>query len=399
MSIILAYLDYKSADIALREKVSFTETKTREVISDIKKNYNISGVILLSTCNRTELYISYHDVEKISPAEILCKQVGLKDEKAIALFNIKHDEEAILHLMEVACGLQSMVLCEDQIITQIKNAALIAREEKTSDSVLETLFRFSATAAKKAKTQVKIKAVPNSAAERAIDFLADKYDLKYKKVLVIGNGETGRLCCKRLKALGSEVTITLRKYKHGETIVPYGCSTISYDERAEYLSKVEVVVSATSSPHYTINYEMLEKLELKPRYFMDLALPRDIEPSIANIEGLQCYNIDDIYEDSTKINEEEILKIKEIIKDYHLQFKKWNTIHRGAKSINNIKKLTFQKVSSSLNSIDILSNDGKLIEQSVNKTVDLLIYSLKDELSYEILCVLQDKLSSSLRNK
>jgi len=399
LSIIMAYLDYKSANIDLREKVSFTATKTREVLGDLKKNYNVSGVILLSTCNRTELYISNPNVEKINPAEILCKQAGLTDEKDIALFSIKYDKEAILHLMEVACGLQSMVLCEDQIITQVKNAALIAREEKASDSVLETLFRLSATAAKKAKTQVKVKAVPNSAAESAIDFLANKCDLKNKKVLVIGNGETGRLCCKRLKALGAEVTITLRKYKHGETIVPYGCSTISYDERAEYLSKAEVVVSATSSPHYTITNDMLGGLGSKPRYFMDLALPRDIDPSISHIEGIQCYNIDDICEDSTIINAEEICKIKEIINEYHLQFKKWNNIHKGAKSINSIKKLTFQKVSNSLNSIDILSKDGKLIEQSVNKTVDILIYSLKDELSYEILCGLQDKLRSSIRNK
>lgn len=328
MSIVLAYLDYKSADIALREKVSFTEAKTREVIRDIRQNNDISGVVLLSTCNRTEIYISSHNMEKINPAEILCIPAGITDKETVASFKIKYNEEAIMHLMEVACGLQSMVMGEDQIITQVKNAALIAREERTSDPVLETVFRLSATAAKKVKTQVKIRLVPSSAAESAIDFLGDRYDLKDKNVLVIGNGEIGRLCCRKLIASGACVTITLRKYKHGETAVPYGCNTVPYDERAHFLSRADAVVSATSSPHYTITYDMVEKLQKKPVYFVDLALPRDIEPRLADMDAIKCWNLDDICGDTTKINEAEILKIKEIINDYCTKFEEWYTIHR-----------------------------------------------------------------------
>ena len=399
MSIILAYLDYKLANIELREKVSFTATKVREIVRDIKKNNNISGVVLLSTCNRTELYISSPNAEKINPAELLCKQAGLLDERAISLFNISYDTEVILHLMEVACGLQSMVLCEDQIITQVKNAALIAREEKSSDSVLETLFRLSTTAAKKAKTQVKIKAVPNSVAESAIDFLASKNNLKNKKVLVVGNGETGRLCCKKLKELGADVTITLRNYTHGETIVPCGCSTIAYDDRALILPNIDVVVSATSSPHYTITYDILDKLQNKPGYFMDLALPRDIEPRVSEFAGVECYNLDDVCGDYKGVNADEIQEIKAIINNYYVQFEKWNTFHRGTKLIKSIKQSTFQKVSDSLDMPEISNEDGKLIEQTVNKTVDILIYSLKDELSYDMLCELQNKVNTLLRRR
>jgi len=399
LSIILAYLDYKSANIDIREKFSFTANRVKEILREIKKDSCVFGAVLLSTCNRTELYISSTEIDKIKPAEVLCKQAGLNDEKVIALFNIKHDGDAITHLMEVACGLQSMVLCEDQIITQVKNAASIAREEKTSDSVLETLFRLSTTAAKKAKTQVRIKAVPTSVAESAIDFLQNKCNLVNKKVLVIGNGETGRLCCKRLKVLGADVTITLRKYKHGETIVPYGCSTIAYDDRTEILSNVEVVVSATSSPHYTITYDMLDKLENKPAYFMDIALPRDIEPRIAEFGEIECYNLDDVCGDYSEINAGEICEIREIINSYYIQFEKWNTFHKGAKLIKSIKESTFRKVSSSLDLSEISYEDAELIEQTVNKTVDILMYSLKDELSYEVLCQLEDKMSLVLRRR
>lgn len=399
MSIILAYIDHKSANIDLREKLSFTSTRVREVVRDIKKNNNISGIVLLSTCNRTELYISSSSVDKINPAEILCAYANLKDPSTLALFNVKYDSEAILHLMEVACGLQSMVLCEDQIITQVKNAALIAREEKTSDAVLETLFRLSTTAAKKAKTQVKIKAVPNSAAESAIDFLGKKYDLKGKKVLIIGNGETGRICCNRLKASGAEVIITLRKYKHGETIVPYGCSTIAYDDRVQILSQVDIVVSATSSPHYTVVYDMVSKLDKKPTCFLDLALPRDIDPLISQVAGVQAYNLDDACGGYDEINSQQISEIREIINNYYLEFEKWNTFHRGAKLIKGIKKATYYKVSDSLDFTDISNEEGELIEQTVNRTVDILIYSLKDELSYETLSQLQDKLNLVYRRR
>ena len=334
MSIVAAYLDYKSAAIEIREIFSFTSGRIREILRNIKKESGISGAVLLSTCNRTELYISSRNADKINPAQILCQQAGIANENLLLpLFNIKHGNEAILHLMEVACGLQSMVLCEDQIITQVNEAILTAREEKVSDSELETLFRLGVTAAKKAKTQVKIKAVPRSAAENAIAELSKQYSLKDKKVLVIGNGEIGRLCCEKLIELGSRVTITLRTYKHGNTIVPHGCSTIPYDERAEFMSKVDVVISATASPHFTITYDMVKRLSKKPGLFVDLALPRDIEPRVSEIKETCFYNLDMFSIDYTEFNLKEINEIKEIINHYNLQYEKWNSFHTTGKSL------------------------------------------------------------------
>ncbi len=333
MSIIAAYLDYKSAAIDVREKFSFTAGKIREILRNIKEDPCISGAVLLSTCNRTELYISAGEAGSINPAKILCRQAGMDktDESLmLPLFNIKHDTEAILHLMEVACGLQSMVLGEDQIITQVKNAVLTAREEKAADAELETIFRLGITAAKKAKTQVKIKAVPSSAAENAIADLSEKYNMSDKKVLVIGNGEIGRLCCKKLVELGARVTITLRTYRHGETIVPAGCSTIPYDGRAEFMLNTDIVISATASPHFTITYDMVKKLGRKPELFVDLALPRDIEPAVSEIPEILCYNLDMFSTDYTQLNLKEINEIKEIINHYKLQYEKWSSFHTQA---------------------------------------------------------------------
>ncbi|MDF2984647.1 MAG: glutamyl-tRNA reductase [Eubacterium sp.] len=328
MSISLVYLDYKSADIAVREKFSFTSSRIREILWNIRRNEEISGCVLLSTCNRTELYISGPEIIDEKLCELLCRQAGVNDEKISGLLNIKRDKEAMLHLMEVACGLQSMVLYEDQILAQVKNAAETAREEGAADSMLETLFRLGITAAKKAKTQVKIRAVPNSAADKAITVLSERYRFAGRKALVIGNGEIGRACCKRLMELGVQVTVTLRSYRHGEVVVPEGCNTIQYAEREQFLEKADVVISATASPHFTITCDMVKKLEKQPGLFVDLALPRDIEPGVGDLPGISCYNLDMFYTDYSGINRNEINEIKEIIDHYMLQYEKWSSFHK-----------------------------------------------------------------------
>ncbi|ACL75630.1 Tetrapyrrole biosynthesis, glutamyl-tRNA reductase-like protein [Ruminiclostridium cellulolyticum H10] len=331
MTIISASLDYKSAAIDVREKFSYTSTKIREILKNIKAVDGVSGAVLLCTCNRTEVYISGENIENLNPAMFLCRMSGFIDHKLLMpLFSIRCDSESIFHLMEVACGLQSMVLFEEQIITQVKHAAAIAREEKTIDSTLETLFRLSITAAKKAKTEVKVKAVPTSAAESAVSELSKKYCFTHKKVLVIGNGEIGRLCCKKLLELGADLTITLRKYKHGEIIVPVGCNTISYDEREGFLSCADVVISATTSPHFTITRDMVEKHQRKPEFFIDLALPRDIEPEISKIEGVESYNLDRFCTDFSVLNHKEVRKIREVIYGFILQFEKWENYRKEA---------------------------------------------------------------------
>lgn len=340
MNIGLAYLDHKSASIGIREKFSYTSSKIREMLREIKSRPDVSGVVILATCNRTELYVSGGDDCKINPLEILNPYIDKRNQSELSFFKVKYNEEAVLHLMEVACGLQSMVLCEDQIITQVKNAALLAREEKAADAVLETIFRLAGTAAKKAKTEVSIKAVPSSAAESAVAFLAKNCDLSLRKVLVIGNGATGRLCCNKLVELGAEVTVTLRQYKHGAVIIPNSCNTIKYDERMTFFSKADIVISATASPHYTVTFEMLDRLVTKPVYLLDLALPRDIEPRVSEIQGIACYNLDDFCEDYAQFNINEINEIKRIINKFYIQFEKWSSFRKRINSEELIKSAT-----------------------------------------------------------
>ncbi|NCB63010.1 MAG: glutamyl-tRNA reductase, partial [Clostridia bacterium] len=233
MRLIMSGLDYNLAPISLREPLSFTRTQAGEVLRRIQReNDGVSGCVLISTCNRTELYLTTEFDAELRPDELLCRAVHLDYEPFADAFVTRRGGEAARHLMEVAGGLKSLIWGEDQIVTQVKAAILLAREMRTADPVLETLFRNAVSAGKEMKTRVRLRGVSTSAAARAVNVLKDRAgDLSGLRVLVIGNGEMGRLAAKLLRDEGCEVSVTLRTYRHGETIVPPGCGVVPYDDR------------------------------------------------------------------------------------------------------------------------------------------------------------------------
>lgn len=381
-------VDHKSADIEAREKFSFTTSGVKDALINIKSNPVIEGAVLICTCNRTELYLSCKEEVAIDAVEILCREAGVNPLDMPQVFRVKRNDEAIDHLMEVACGLRSMILCEDQIITQVKNAAAIAREVKTIDALLETLFRLAVTSAKKAKTTIRVKAVPTSVAEKAVCMLEERFGLRGREVLVIGNGEMGRICAEKLVEKGANVTITLRSYKYNITVIPSGCDTIAYDKRDEFLNKVEMVISATASPHYTITKEMIEGRESELK-LVDLAMPRDIDPAIKNTDIIQCFNIDNLAEAEELNNNEAIEQIRGIIKEYKEEYYRWLKNRLCQNQIREIKKVVAQRVSGGLDIDYSNENYGDIVEKAIYKTVDICIRSMNQELTPEVLSAIE----------
>lgn len=386
-------IDHHSAELRLREALSFTETQVREELSRLKKA-GVEEAVLLSTCNRTELYL--YGEEDSEPGALLCADRQVDIDFYSDLFQRYEGEAAVHHLMEVACGLRSQILCEDQIITQVKTAAAVAREEKASGPVLETLFRMAVTAAKKAKTEVQVRAVPRSSAAQAVELLRSVCgELRDKKALVIGNGEIGRLCAGLLRDAGCAVTVTLRTYRHGETVVPFGCRTVDYKERVEEIGRSDFVVSATTSPHFTVTKAMVEGLARVPAIFVDLAVPRDIEPEVGAIPRVSCYNIDDIGSDG----DDEILgslqKIGAVIEKYEGQFRQWLEIHGSAEEIQSVKHRLVEKVKNALiykEEVSLSEDPVTLIELAVEKAVDSLIFAAKDEISGDFIRLMDEAL-------
>lgn len=258
-------LDWRKAPIGLREALSFTRSRVVELDRLLRAAEGVEGCVLLSTCNRTELYLSCASGAEPEPGALLCAAAGLPYAPFAGAFVTCTGEEAARHLMEVAGGLRSQIWGEDQILTQVKGAAAAAREAGTADGVLEILFRNAAAAGKEIKTKVPLTGVPRSAAQSAVERLArDAGGLEGKRALVIGNGEMGRLSAALLHRLGCAVTVTLRTYRHGETVVPAGCAVAPYEERYAAMKGVDLLLSATTSPHYTISARELAAVEDHP---------------------------------------------------------------------------------------------------------------------------------------
>lgn len=295
MSIFMLGIDHNMAPVDIRALFAFTRKNTGEALLKLKKEPGICGCIILSTCNRLELWVSTEENEKPELYQWLCRLKGIEGEEYRKYFISRENEEAVEHLFYLTSGLKSQILGEDQILTQVKDALSFAREEFTTDSVLEVLFRMAVTAGKKIKTEVPFSHGNPSVIHQAIRFLEEGgYHVRNKVCMVIGNGEMGKMAAQTLREAGADVTVTIRQYRSGVVNIPVGCSRINYGERMDYLPECDLVVSATASPNCTLTKEQIEGLDLKKQIiFIDLAVPRDMEPGIGEIEGAELYTIDD----------------------------------------------------------------------------------------------------------
>lgn len=388
MNIIMSGLEHSLAPISLRERLSFTRQQTAETMIKIQSFPLISGCVLVSTCNRTELYLSC--AETVDPGELLCRTAGAEYAPYQDVFVTRSGKEAAEHLMQVAAGLRSRIFGEDQILSQIKKAIALAREAKTADSVLETLFRSAISAGKEVRTKVRLTPIPASAAGMAVKLLQEKLgELKGKKALVIGNGEMGRLSASLLRQAECQVTVTLRTYRHGETIVPPGCGVIPYEERFRCMVDRDILISATASPHYTVTAEQIAEISSPPSVMIDLAIPRDIQPEVGLLPGISLYNIDDLGNDLE--NRTIPQEVTDILRAQMENFYRWLNFRDCMPSMESLKQAIVNRLLTSKELQEGLT-EAEIIELSVDKTVDLLVTGLAERITSENLMKCESKI-------
>ena len=382
MVILMSGLDYSQAPIELREQLSFTRAQVGALVGRIRaQNLRILGCALISTCNRTELYLSCAPESDLKPDEILCGAVGLEYAPFAGAFVTRRGSAAARHLMEVAGGLKSQIWGEDQIISQVKAAIGIAREQGAADPVLETLFRNAVAAGKEIKTKVRLTGVATSAAARAVDVLRrDMGKLDGQRARVIGNGEMGRLSASLLREAGCSVTVTLRTYRHGETVVPAGCGVVPYDDRFSAMEGMDLVLSATTSPHYTVTAEQMSMLKRRPSWVVDLSMPRDVDAGVGAIPGITLYNVDTL---GAEQHRGEIpVEVLDILDDYMGRFYEWHNYRKCLPAIENLKEAITERVLTYPELEDGLEQE-ELVELTVSKAVDLLTGGLKEHFTPE----------------
>lgn len=398
MSIYMIGIDHNRASVDIRALFSFTKKAAGEAMAALKGSDGINGCVILSTCNRMEVWVSARQDQGGGARglyERLCAYKGVDGGPYREYFVSRQDKEAVEHLFYLTSGLKSQILGEDQILTQVKDALALAREAFSTDGVLEVLFRMAVTAGKRIKTEVVFHRSDPSVIHQAIRVLGQRgFMVEGKRCMVIGNGEMGKMAAQTLAENGADVTVTIRQYRSGIVNIPQGCRRIDYGRRMELLPACDLVVSATASPNLTLRQELFSEVELtRPLILIDLAVPRDIEPELGDWEGITLYDMDSFREsEASPEREESFLQAEAIVREQMEEFYQWL---EGRDVIPRIQKIQTEAVHDlDLRIHKILQKTpmeeadrqklSQAIEKAAGKVVSKMIFGLRDDLDKEV---------------
>ena len=384
MNIGVVGVNHNLAPINVREAVSFTDTKKIEAIN-ILLDRDIDEIVILSTCNRSEIYISGENIQqKVDEVANFYKDYfGVKDIEQY-LFK-KINLEAIQHLFDVTAGLDSLVVGEDQILGQVKDAHEFCMKLGATKKVFNKLFRDAVTTSKEIKTITKISQQPLSISYIGVKLLKEKMGtLEGKNALIVGLGKMNLLTLNHLEEENVKniyiANRNIEKTKEIENkfdnIIP-----IEYSDRHKIIQEksIDIVISATSSPHLVIKYDDMPKLN-KKIYIMDIALPRDIDTKLKELDYVELYDIDDLKEihDKNDIKRNELAqKAQEIIKIKIDEFTEWldlTFIDPTIQSLNSkcieIKEDTLEYI---FRKIDLNQREQKIIDKMLGSALKRVI--------------------------
>lgn len=391
MGIQMTGIDHSMAGIDIRTIFSFTKKNMAEAFERLKEISGIEGCVILSTCNRMELWLSTDDTFEGSIYEILCGLKGVAPDAYREYFTYREEWEAVHHLFRLAGGLESRILGEDQILTQVGDALSFAREHYAADHVLETLFRQAVTAAKKVKTGVVLSSSDQSVVHTAIETLKrEGMEFAGKKCMVIGNGVMGKLAATQLRSQGADVTVTVRQYRSGVVEIPEHCQRIDYGKRMELFGSCDYVVSATVSPNYTLTREQVEQCISGPVTLIDLAVPRDIDTEVRNIPGVRLYDIDCFREEARSEEQKQaIRRAEECLQEQMEDFFSWYECVDVIPKIQKIKEKAATdlelRLTKKLRELPLQDTQReqlkKDIEAAAVRTVNKMLFGLRDGVS------------------
>ena len=293
-------LNHNTAPLIIRERLAFSNKETLDALNEINAIESVNEVVILSTCNRSELYLNSDEKGLAQVKAWLIKYKDISEETAAHLF-IKSGEEAINHISRVACGLDSMILGEPQILGQLKEAFRTAQESGTIKDILNPLFAHVFSVAKKIRTNTEIGKSPVSVAYAAVT-LANQFFSGFKQhtALLIGAGMSIELTAKHLKTRGiGRLFIANRDFEKAQKLAKkFNGYAIDLNDIDGILEAADILISATSSQKYLITKLQISKAikarKRRPIFAVDIAVPRDMEPTIADLEDIYIYTIDDL---------------------------------------------------------------------------------------------------------
>jgi glutamyl-tRNA reductase len=343
-------LNHKTAPVAIRESASFAEEDAAAFIRQLCRSTVVEEAVVLSTCNRTEIYFQAPAADHVTLSRDVIKAVRTykKIEDEIAdYFYMYHDLHAVEHLFSVAAGLNSLVLGENQVLGQVKEAYRISATRGCTGTVLNRLFHKSFEAGKRVRAETAMNEGASSVSSAAVELAARSFGtIEGCSVLLIGAGETGELVLQSLADRGStSICVTNRTHERACMLAEkYQTTFCDYDAFREQLPLCDIVVVSTGAKDPIIKKdeieEIVEKRNGKTLFLIDLSVPRNVEEGVGKLENVIVYNIDDLEEvvaDNYGNRRSEIEKARAVIEEIRDEFMNWVTTLNLSPTIEQLK--------------------------------------------------------------
>lgn len=363
MPIIGAGLSHKTAPVEIREKLAISEDKLPEALQQLLSKPVISEAVMLSTCNRTEVYavVTDNDSGKEDIVTFFSSYHGIDRKIFDEALYFYSEEKIVHHLFRVAASLDSMVLGEAQILGQVKQAYLLAYENGATDIILNRLFRHAIECGKRVRSDTAIGEAPVSISYAAVQLAKTVFEsLENRPVMVIGAGKISELTVKHLVSHGANpVFVTNRTFSRAKDLASkFSGVAVPYEDRFKKMVNADIVISSTGAPSYVIEKEEVQNLmklrRYRPMFFIDIAVPRDIDPKAGDISNVFLYDIDDlktVVDESLQERKKEAEKAEVIVRQEVGEFLEWlgslevvPTIKELRDYVEKVKELELKKV-------------------------------------------------------
>ena len=396
MNLLLIGLNHKTAPVEIREQLAFTPTMRRSALTHFDATHKqahleeVKEGIILSTCNRLEIYALVGDAQAAQRGIItfLSRSCNVSSGVFSDYLYVYHNKQAVRHLMQVASGLDSMILGEPQILGQITEAYEAALSQRSAGTVLSALFRAAIHTGKRARTETAIGINPASISSVAAK-LAGRLlgDLSQRQVLLVGVGEMGAIAARALIKRGvSNIVVANRTFKHAEELAKaWGGQAINFQKMPQALAAADIVISSTGAPHTILNRTLLEPAMTtrlnRPLFLIDIAVPRDVDPNVAHIPNVHLHDIDDLQgqaKDNLRERQAEIPRAEKIVDEEVAQFVEWfsslgavSTIRTLRQQLETVRQAELKRL---FNRLELNDREQELVATMSHRLVNKMLH-------------------------
>ncbi|MBI5095478.1 MAG: glutamyl-tRNA reductase [Candidatus Hydrogenedentes bacterium] len=402
MTLAAVGLSHHSCPIEIREKLLFAEKSLPQALTRFQKRVPDSGVVILSTCNRVEVYAN----AALGPDELQAEIRSFLAEwhnTPEAVFTphlYQHaDKQAIGHLFRVASSLDSLVVGEGQILGQVHDAFLLSQTEQATDKIISALFQKAFTVAKNVRTKTNISAGKVSISSVAVDLAVSIFtDLADKTVMVIGSGEMGELTLKSLVShgVGQVLVVNRSPERAKEVAAEYRGEPVLFEGLKANLHRADIVISSTAAPDFILDasdfQHALKSRAKRPMFAIDIAMPRDIDPAANELDNVYLYDVDGLQEVANanlEARRAEVARCMEIVEDGVEQFHHWMqglvaepTIVSMSQELNSIRERELQKTLSALP--DLTEKQAEEVAYLSRRIVNAILQRPMSQLKHEV---------------